>query len=100
MSFNYFWWVNDTFYGATNGTLFEYNIKEPSVTQFEALVTAYIPNKKMHLQSQEIIKRNASSEFLKTYSTMNDEITRANHFITKVDARTPMTNFTISGKNY
>ena len=83
-----------------NGT-FEYNLNEPSVTEFEALVIAHIPNKMSSLQSHEIIKGNASSEFLNTYSTMFDETRRANRFITKVDARTPMTDFNPDkGNNY
>ena len=50
-----------------------------------------------NLQSHKIIKGTAKSEFLKTYSTMFDETTRANRFMTKVDARTPMTDF-VPGK--
>ena len=63
------------------------------MTEFEALVIAHIPNQMSNLQSHDIIKGNASSEFLKTYSTMMDKTDRSNRFITKIDARTPMTYF-------
>ena len=92
--------VNGTYYGTTSSTLFEYNLKEPSVTEFEAIVMAHIPNKLSNVRSHEIAKENISYEFLQTYSTMNDKTIRTNTFITKVDARTPMTHFTPGkGKN-
>ena len=100
MDIDYYWLVNGTNYGATNGTLFEYNIEDPSVTQFEAFVIAYFPNKLSNVRSQQIAKENVSYENFKTHSPMNDDTRRSNRFSTKVDARTPMKNFTWdSGRN-
>ena len=101
---SYFWFINGTNYGSTNGSSFEYNLKIPSVSQIEAFVYTYIPEKMSKLQELEI-ERNRSYEFFKNYSARYNELTESspmiyNRFSTYVNARTPMTYIKHTGKSY
>ena len=100
---SYYWFINDTNYGSTNDTSFQYAFSDPALSTLEVLVLAKIanPNNDLTLvESNRIYEssvRNSSS--LKEISRLESPPFVKNGLFRKhLDARNPMTYVNYSGK--
>jgi len=104
---SYYWFINDTNYGSTNDTSFEYTFSDPGLSTVEVLVLAKIanPNNDRSLENNrkntiyESSVRNSSS--LKEISRLESPpFVKNGLFRKRLDARDPMANVNYSGDVY
>ena len=102
---SYYWFINDTNYGSTNDTSFEYTFSNPGISTIEVLVLAKIanPDNKAVLETTrnnelfESSVRNTSS--LREISRMESPpFVKNGLFRTNLDSRDPMTYVNYTGK--
>ena len=100
---SYYWFINDTNYGSTNDTSFQYAFSDPALSTLEVLVLAKIANPnndRTLVESNRIYEssvRNSSS--LKEISRLESPPFVKNGLFRKhLDARNPMTYVNYSGK--
>ena len=101
---SYYWFINDTNYGSTNDTSFEYTFSNPGISTIEVLVLAKIANpdnKAVHETNRntelfESSVRNTSS--LREISRFDaPPFVKNGLFRTNLDSRDPMTYINYTG---
>ena len=101
---SYYWFINDTNYGSTNDTSFEYTFSNPGISTIEVLVLAKIANPDNKAiretnRNNELFEssvRNTSS--LKAISRLESPpFVKNGLFRINLDARDPMTNINYIG---
>ena len=104
---SYYWFINDTNYGSTNDTSFEYTFSNPGISTIEVLVLAKIANPDNKAiretnRNNELFEssvRNTSS--LKAISRLESPpFVKNGLFRINLDARDPMTNINYTGMQY
>ena len=102
---SYYWFINDTNYGSTNDTSFEYTFSDPGLSTVEVLVLAKIANPDK-VRSIESSKDNDSFENTVRNSSSFKEVSRLESppfvknglFRKHIDSRSPLTTFNYTGK--
>ena len=103
---SYYWFINDTNYGSTNDTSFEYTFSDPGLSTVEVLVLAKIANPDK-VRSIESSKDNDSFENTVRNSSSFKEVSRLESppfvknglFRKHIDSRSPITTFNYTGKD-
>ena len=102
---SYYWFINDTNYGSTNDTSFEYTFSDPGLSTVEVLVLAKIANPGNE-PSLETKRRNAvfestvrNSSSLKAISRLESPpFVKNGLFRKRLDSRNPMTKVNYTGR--
>lgn len=106
-SMSYYWFINDTNYGSTNDTSFEYTFSDPGLSTVEVLVLAKIanPGNAPSLENErrsamfESSVRNSSS--LKAISRLESPpFVKNGLFRKRLDSRNPMSKVNYTGDVY
>ena len=102
---SYYWFINDTNYGSTNDTYFEYTFSSPGVSIVEVMVLAKIANPDNGKLSEtdrlnEIYENSVrnSSTTQQAASLELPPLVKNGLFRKHLDARNPMTKVEYNGK--
>ena len=101
---SYYWFINDTNYGSTNDTSFDYTFSSPGISTIEVMVLAKIANPD-NKAVQQTIKNNELFESSVRNTSSLKEISRLDSppfvknglFRIRLDSREPMTYVNYTG---
>ena len=104
-SMSYYWFINDTNYGSTNDTSFEYTFSSPGLSTVEVMVLAKIANP----DNDRLLETNKNNELFETSvrnssslqqiaSLQSPPFVKNGLFRKRLDARLPMTEINYEGK--